>query len=134
RKQGFQELLIGTANSSFGQLALYQKTGFRIFEIRKDYFTQYYREPIYENGLQATDMLMLQLKLTANTTPSLPLSLNQITLPVRSVVTSLDFYQGLGLNAVVLSLPHYVRLVCGDGTTLSLEEDVDAAGKNGARI
>jgi len=131
---GFQELLIGTANTSFGQLALYQKLGFRLFELRKNYFIQHYSEPLFENGLQVRDMLMFQLKLSPDTNVRPAIHLNQLTLPVRSVATSLVFYQGLGLTAVVLSLPHYVRLVSGNGTTLSLEEDGHADGKNGAHI
>ncbi len=51
---------IGTANSSLGQLALYQKLGFEISEIKKDFFIDNYKEAIFENGMQAKDMIMLQ--------------------------------------------------------------------------
>ncbi len=54
-----KEIRIGTANSSLGQLYLYQKFGFEITEIKKDFFTDSYTELIYENGIQAKHMLVL---------------------------------------------------------------------------
>lgn len=53
------KMLIGTANSSLGQLHLYQKLGFEITEIRKEFFINNYPEPLYENGIQAKHMIML---------------------------------------------------------------------------
>ena len=41
---------------------LYQKVGFRMDHVRKDYFW-YYREPIYENGIQIRDMLVFRYDL-----------------------------------------------------------------------
>jgi aminoglycoside 6'-N-acetyltransferase I len=58
-----KSICIGTANSSIGQLYLYQKIGFEITEIKKDFFTDNYAEPIYENGIQAKHMLVLTRKL-----------------------------------------------------------------------
>jgi len=58
-----RSILIGTANSSIGQLYLYQKLGFEITGIRKDFFTVAYPEPIYENGLQAKHMIMLSMSI-----------------------------------------------------------------------
>jgi ribosomal protein S18 acetylase RimI-like enzyme len=55
----YKTVIIGTANSSIGQLYLYQKFGFEITEIRKNFFIDNYPEPIYENGLQAKHMLIL---------------------------------------------------------------------------
>ncbi|KAG5359979.1 putative N-acetyltransferase YvbK [Yarrowia sp. C11] len=52
-------LLVGTANSSIDNLAFYQKCGFRFSDIRKDFFLQY-PEPIFENGIRALDMVMLE--------------------------------------------------------------------------
>lgn len=52
-------LVVGTANSSIDNLAFYQKCGFRFCEIRRDFFLQY-PEPIFENGIRALDMLMLE--------------------------------------------------------------------------
>ena len=63
RKEGAKKLLVGTGNSSLGQLAFYQKCGFRISKIKKDYFIKNYKKPIYENGIQCKDMIMLELAL-----------------------------------------------------------------------
>ena len=59
----YKNAVIGTANSSIGQLYLYQKHGFEIAEIRKNFFIDNYPEPIYENGLQAKHMLILTRQL-----------------------------------------------------------------------
>lgn len=58
-----KSICIGTANSSVGQLYLYQKHGFEITEIKKDFFINNYPEPIYENGIQAKHMLVLTRQL-----------------------------------------------------------------------
>jgi len=44
-------------------LAFYQRFGFRVDSILKDYFIINYDEPIFENGIQLKDMLRLILKL-----------------------------------------------------------------------
>lgn len=54
-----KSMCIGTANSSIAQLYLYQKLGFEISELKKDFFEANYKEPIYENGIQAKHMLTL---------------------------------------------------------------------------
>ena len=59
RQMNFKTIQIGTANSSVGQLYLYQKLGFDISEIRKDFFIKNYKESIYENGIQVKHMIML---------------------------------------------------------------------------
>jgi ribosomal protein S18 acetylase RimI-like enzyme len=59
RKMNFNTIQIGTANSSIGQLYLYQKAGFEITAVKKNFFTDNYPEPIYENGLQARHLIML---------------------------------------------------------------------------
>ncbi|MBS4177486.1 GNAT family N-acetyltransferase [Lederbergia citrea] len=50
---------IGTGNSSIGQLSLYQKCGFRIIGVDRDFFIKHYSDEIYENGLQCRDMIRL---------------------------------------------------------------------------
>ncbi|MFB6468802.1 GNAT family N-acetyltransferase [Cytobacillus sp. Hz8] len=62
RKKSYRKMLVGTANSSIDNIAFYQKCGFRIVGIRKDFFISY-PEPIFENGIQAIDMLMFEKKL-----------------------------------------------------------------------
>ncbi len=64
-RNGYKSICIGTANSSIGQLSLYQQLGFEITEIKRDFFTDNYPEPIYENGIQAKHMLMLTRQLLA---------------------------------------------------------------------
>lgn len=63
QSQGYETIEIGTGNSSIGQLALYQKCGFRITAIDKDFFIRNYPEEIYENGIQCRDMIRLSLNL-----------------------------------------------------------------------
>lgn len=63
KKEKARKLLVGTGNSSINQLAFYQKCGFRISKIKKDYFIKKYKNPIYENGIQCIDMIMLELEL-----------------------------------------------------------------------
>jgi GNAT superfamily N-acetyltransferase len=62
RKRG---LLVGTANSSIGNIAFYQKSGLRMDHVRKDYF-RYYDPPVYENGIRIRDMLVFSYDLTAS--------------------------------------------------------------------
>lgn len=59
-ENGYRQLIIGTGNSSIGQLELYQKAGFVIFETRHDYFIKNYPEPIIENGMQCKHMILLK--------------------------------------------------------------------------
>lgn len=58
RDLGAVRLEVGTG--SFGyQLAFYQKAGFRVHAVERDYFLQNHSEPIFENGIQLKDMLRL---------------------------------------------------------------------------
>ncbi|MFS0555619.1 GNAT family N-acetyltransferase [Brevibacillus sp. 179-C9.3 HS] len=56
---GYKTIEVGTGNSSVGQLALYQKCGFRMTWIDRDFFLRHYEEEIYENGIQVIDMVRL---------------------------------------------------------------------------
>lgn len=57
--RGYKTIEIGTGNSSIGQLALYQKCGFRIIGVDTDYFIRHYPVEIFENGIQCRDMIRL---------------------------------------------------------------------------
>ena len=47
--------------------------------------------------------------------------LNQITVPSVDIKKSANFYETLGMKAVVKASPHYARFVCPDGkSTFSL--------------
>lgn len=63
KNNGYRMLTVCTGNSSLGQLALYQKCGFRMVGIETDYFVKHYSEPIYENGIQCRDRIILQMDL-----------------------------------------------------------------------
>lgn len=55
-----KRLELGTG--TFGhQLSFYQRHGFRVDRIDKDFFLNNYPEPIWENGIQHKDMLRLAL-------------------------------------------------------------------------
>lgn len=58
-QHGFKTLCIGTANSSVAQLLLYQKLGFEIDGIKKDFFLKHYDEPLFENGIQCKHLVWL---------------------------------------------------------------------------
>ncbi|MDQ1146128.1 ribosomal protein S18 acetylase RimI-like enzyme [Bacillus sp. SORGH_AS 510] len=59
KSKGYRTIEVGTGNSSIGQLALYQKCGFRITGIDIDFFIRHYPEEIFENGIQCRDMVRL---------------------------------------------------------------------------
>ncbi|MEK4285602.1 GNAT family N-acetyltransferase [Ureibacillus sp. FSL K6-0165] len=63
KEKGFKTIEIGTGNSSISQLALYQKCGFRITGIDRDYFIRHYSIEIFENGIQCRDMIRLSQEL-----------------------------------------------------------------------
>ncbi|GCE14557.1 GNAT family N-acetyltransferase [Tengunoibacter tsumagoiensis] len=62
RRRRGHSLLVGTANAALANIAFYQKCGFRMFEIRRDYFS-YIQPPIAENGIVLRDMLVLRYDL-----------------------------------------------------------------------
>ncbi|MBO9619472.1 MAG: VOC family protein [Niabella sp.] len=63
------------------------------------------------------------------------MNLNQITVMVRDVEQSIVFYQKIGLQLIVKSLPKYARFVCADGnTSFSLHQSDQPNGENSAWI
>ncbi|WP_419743086.1 GNAT family N-acetyltransferase [Paraclostridium dentum] len=56
-------LEVGTGNSSIDQLAFYQKCGFRITGVDKDFFKKHYEEKIIENGIECIDMIRMSMDL-----------------------------------------------------------------------
>ncbi len=62
KEQNSRSIRIGTGNSSLSQLALYQKCGFRIVEVIKDFFIKNYKQEIIENGIKCTDMIVLEIR------------------------------------------------------------------------
>lgn len=63
REQECSELIICTPDCAKKQLYLYQKAGFRISDIVRDYYRNHYPEPIIENGIELKDMAMLKMSL-----------------------------------------------------------------------
>ena len=57
RRRKKRRLLVGTANSSLGNILFYQRCGLRMDHVRKDYF-RYYGTPHWENGIQIRDLLV----------------------------------------------------------------------------
>lgn len=57
KDEGYKEIEVGTGNSSIGQIALYQKMGFRMYEIDIGFFDRNYNEKISENGILCRDMI-----------------------------------------------------------------------------
>ncbi len=63
REQSYHRIIVGTGNSSIDNLAFYQKVGFRLRSVIRDFFTLHYSEPIFEHGIQCRDMIILDLDL-----------------------------------------------------------------------
>jgi ribosomal protein S18 acetylase RimI-like enzyme len=59
KNKNYTTLLVGTGNSSISQLAFYQKQGFEIFDLKKNFFVDNYSEPIIEDGIPCKHMIML---------------------------------------------------------------------------
>ena len=59
KERNDQKIIVATGTTSVGPLLLYQKCGFRVEAIERDYFTKYYTEKLIENGVQLKDRLRL---------------------------------------------------------------------------
>ena len=59
RARGVRRVVVGTSNAGIGQIAFYQKAGFRLWRIERDYFTpeKGYDPNERENGLAHRDMV-----------------------------------------------------------------------------
>lgn len=63
REKKANRLEVGTGNSSIDELAFYQKVGFRMVRIERNFFLRHYDEPIFENGIQCMDMVRFAMEL-----------------------------------------------------------------------
>lgn len=63
RKSGASRMEVGTGTFGY-QLAFYQKHGFRVTAIDRDFFVNHYPAPLFEGGVQLLDMLRLTLRYT----------------------------------------------------------------------
>lgn len=57
RDASYQTIEVGTGSTGVAQLHLYQKCGFKMTWIDREYFPRHYQEPIIENGLVLEDMV-----------------------------------------------------------------------------
>jgi hypothetical protein len=55
-------VLVGTTNASLSNIAFYQKCGFRMVQVRRDYFS-YFSQPVMEDGILIRDMIVFSLAL-----------------------------------------------------------------------
>lgn len=60
-QSGAERLEVGTGTFGY-QLAFYQRHGFRVTGVDRDFFLRNYAEPIFEAGIQLKDMLRLTLE------------------------------------------------------------------------
>ena len=60
--RGFSRVTVGTGNSSIGQIAFYQKAGFRMWKIERDRFSpeRGYPAGMEENGIPLRDMIWFE--------------------------------------------------------------------------
>ncbi|GAB4249027.1 MAG: hypothetical protein Tsb0034_28390 [Ekhidna sp.] len=64
KESAINRLIIGTADTSEYQIRFYQKLGFQRYNRIAYFFVDHYDEPIFENGTQAKDMIMLEMSLS----------------------------------------------------------------------
>jgi GNAT superfamily N-acetyltransferase len=73
RRRGKRAMLVGSTNAAIGNIAFYQRCGFRMHEVRRDYFSYYERHsggPVFEHGIQVRDMLVFRYDLARRSTDS----------------------------------------------------------------
>lgn len=61
--RGIETVRVGTASSGVRQLAFYQRCGFRLSHIQRDYFTPEngYPSDLSENGIPSRDMVWMEM-------------------------------------------------------------------------
>ncbi|CAD0224083.1 GNAT family N-acetyltransferase [Chryseobacterium sp. D764] len=64
KENHYKTLTVGTSDTGFQQIRFYEKNGFIKNGVLKDFFIKNYPDPIYENGLQMKDMILLVHHLT----------------------------------------------------------------------
>jgi ribosomal protein S18 acetylase RimI-like enzyme len=65
RARGVKRVVVGTANAGVGQLAYYQKAGFRLLHIERDFFSPARGYPAHmeDNGIRLRDMVWMDQEL-----------------------------------------------------------------------
>lgn len=67
RTQPCKTLMVGTGDCGFNQIRFYERNGFRKFAVKENFFIENYAAPIYENGVQLKDMVMLKKEIVPET-------------------------------------------------------------------
>ncbi len=67
RRRGKEAIEVGTSNASLGNIAFYQRCGFRMHHVRPDYFW-YDRTGRVEHGIPVRDLLVFRLTLAEERT------------------------------------------------------------------
>jgi ribosomal protein S18 acetylase RimI-like enzyme len=70
RARGAQRAIVGTGNAGIGQLAFYQKAGFRLLRVERDFFTpaRGYAAWIEQGGIRLLDMVWMDCSLRGSAT------------------------------------------------------------------
>src|SRR3954453_7735043 len=65
RARDVRRVVVGTASSGIRQLGFYQRLGFRLTHVERDYFTEArgYPANLSENGIPTRDMVWMELEL-----------------------------------------------------------------------
>jgi len=65
KARGVRRVVVGTASAGIGQLAFYQKAGFRLHSVERDFFSaaRGYPEGLQENGIPVRDMVWMDQQL-----------------------------------------------------------------------
>jgi ribosomal protein S18 acetylase RimI-like enzyme len=63
KSRGFKRIIIGTGDAATMLLSFYQRQGFEVFDVKKGFFVDNFPAPIYEEGVQLKDMVMLKKEL-----------------------------------------------------------------------
>ena len=59
RRRGMKDVLVGTDNTALETIAFYQRCGFRMDHVRRDFFS-YINPTLYHHGIAMRDMLVLR--------------------------------------------------------------------------
>lgn len=64
KESKFKMLTVGTADCGKRQIKFYERNGFEKYAVRENFFIDNFDYPIYEDGVQLKNMVMLKLELS----------------------------------------------------------------------
>jgi ribosomal protein S18 acetylase RimI-like enzyme len=62
-QKGYREMIVGTGDCGIRQIHFYEKNGFVKYDVKTNFFVDNFDAPIFENGVQLKDMVMLRKSL-----------------------------------------------------------------------